>query len=469
MCFICPPAPSSRCTKTRSYDNLPSACEVGGSLPANRRSSDPNLNDKWQDHRRSLEINVAAAPDEGGDQEQEETWPNGSGEDPQADGGEGGDSESDDSPPPRDSQAEPLRVCCVSPPEVEEEELSAVGGAMGQVEKMVHEETTEKTTASADVEEEGGASCTLLRTTVDQQGALEDLEEKEEPLSPPVNGTLARGEDLVNGHDTEEPEEPEDGQPAPPADCQEAARSTSEDDGTTSPAENSSGQEEAPPPSGPCQAKHRTLLTNGFTDGSPKESDHGVLEVAPPLESSTETLTEDGYGRAELRLAHQSQPQETGENGCGSRTLNGLAPRPAAVLPPACNGEQGPLNALPSSRQAVASSSSYSYAPRGVCSLHRCCHAANRPAISPEQSGRGHLDDDGLTLHADVVQQRLRQIEAGHQMEVETLKKQLQELWSRLENQQYGGAHRLNGDMGDDLVGAEPPGSCGGVGGGFLI
>ena len=84
--------------------------------------------------------------------------------------------------------------------------------------------------------------------------------------------------------------------------------------------------------------------------------------------------------------------------------------------------------------------------------MHRWCHSVNRVANSPEQPSRSHLDDDGLTLHTDAIQQRLRQIEAGHQMEVETLKKQVQELWTRLENQQHTGSHRINGDMGDEVV-----------------
>uniref|UniRef100_A0A3B1ITA6 FYVE-type domain-containing protein n=1 Tax=Astyanax mexicanus TaxID=7994 RepID=A0A3B1ITA6_ASTMX len=49
---------------------------------------------------------------------------------------------------------------------------------------------------------------------------------------------------------------------------------------------------------------------------------------------------------------------------------------------------------------------------------------------SPQQ--RGVLDQDGLSVHCDAVQARLRQMEAGHQLQVETLKRQVQELWSRL-------------------------------------
>ncbi|KAK2910822.1 hypothetical protein Q8A67_002955 [Cirrhinus molitorella] len=52
--------------------------------------------------------------------------------------------------------------------------------------------------------------------------------------------------------------------------------------------------------------------------------------------------------------------------------------------------------------------------------------------VSGRLAALGHLDKDGLSLHSDAVQVRLRQMEAGHQLQVETLKKQVQELWSRL-------------------------------------
>jgi myotubularin-related protein 3/4 len=52
----------------------------------------------------------------------------------------------------------------------------------------------------------------------------------------------------------------------------------------------------------------------------------------------------------------------------------------------------------------------------------------------------------------DTIQQRLRQIEAGHQMEVDMLKKQVQELWSRLESHHHAASLRINGDIGDEVV-----------------
>uniref|UniRef100_A0A8C9YQV0 phosphatidylinositol-3,5-bisphosphate 3-phosphatase n=1 Tax=Sander lucioperca TaxID=283035 RepID=A0A8C9YQV0_SANLU len=262
-------APLGRRTKTRSFDNLPSACELGSSLAPNRRSSDPSLNEKWQDHRRSLELNMAVGPEGVGNQDQE-VRPNGVGPYP-----DGVDSELEDSPQPQGSHAELGQEASVSTAETgaeaEKAELSvAVGVAEGQMENILKEATKEE--AGADVQREGSAAVTHVITTVD----------------------------------------------------------------------------------------------------------------------------------TEVSLAS-----------CNSLILH----------------------------------------PRGSCSQHRWCHTLlGRAAISPEQPSRSHLDDDGLTLHTDAIQQRLRQIEAGHQMEVETLKKQVQELWSRLENQQHAGSHRINGDMGDEVT-----------------
>uniref|UniRef100_A0A5F8H8I7 FYVE zinc finger domain-containing protein n=1 Tax=Monodelphis domestica TaxID=13616 RepID=A0A5F8H8I7_MONDO len=73
-------------------------------------------------------------------------------------------------------------------------------------------------------------------------------------------------------------------------------------------------------------------------------------------------------------------------------------------------------------------------------------------AGSPEQPTRSHLDDDGMPVYTDAIQQRLRQIETGHQQEVETLKKQVQELRSRLESQCLNSSLRFNGDFGDEVM-----------------
>uniref|UniRef100_A0A8C4EZQ3 phosphatidylinositol-3,5-bisphosphate 3-phosphatase n=1 Tax=Dicentrarchus labrax TaxID=13489 RepID=A0A8C4EZQ3_DICLA len=217
--------PLARRTKTRSFDNLPSACELGSALAPNRRSSDPSLNEKWQDHRRSLELNMAVGPEGGGSQ----------------------------------------------------------------------------------------LPCSR----------------KEKGLETGEHGFI------------------------------------------------------------------RTL--NG---GSKRPS-------VSAFQSVSADLSRDG-----LCNGDSSEAEPCG----GPHWAKG-------------NGEKAPL-----SRQvSLASCNSLILHPRGSCSQHRWCHALlSRAAISPEQPSRSHLDDDGLTLHTDAIQQRLRQIEAGHQMEVETLKKQVQELSMKL-------------------------------------
>uniref|UniRef100_UPI0037E9448C myotubularin-related protein 3 isoform X2 n=1 Tax=Semicossyphus pulcher TaxID=241346 RepID=UPI0037E9448C len=510
--------PLARHTKTRSFDNLPSACELGNSLAPNRRSSDPSLNEKWQDHRRSLELNMAVGPEGGGNPDQE-ARPNGVG--PYLDEG---DSELDDSPQPLVSHAELGQGVsgnqAETVEEAEEAELSvAVGVAEGQMENILQEATKEE--AGADVQTEENAVVTNVINTVDTEVGKEAQAEEEDPCAE-ASGTKIQIEAFANGHHQEngvmEAEEDE----SPPQPAQEAEEldqqaaevtHTAEDQDAEDSSvqekllhgssESSSGEPEQP-------VVHRTL-TNGYVDSSPEEqaedketcphaeSDRGDLEQveqvdkrASLMESSTETLTEEACSRLELPAPppvcpnHQpcsegrSYPpcsrKETGEHGF-FRTLNGGSKRPSVSAFQSVSGDlsrdglsngdnsegepcggphwlKGNGERAPLSRQvSLASCNSLILHPRGSCSQHRWCHALlGRAAISPEQPSRSHLDDDGLTLHTDVIQQRLRQIEAGHQMEVETLKKQVQELWSRLENQQHAGSHRINGDMGDEVT-----------------
>uniref|UniRef100_A0A3B4ZPL3 phosphatidylinositol-3,5-bisphosphate 3-phosphatase n=1 Tax=Stegastes partitus TaxID=144197 RepID=A0A3B4ZPL3_9TELE len=478
-------APLGRRTKTRSFDNLPSACELGSSLAPNRRSSDPSLNEKWQDHRRSLELNMAAELRQGA----------------------------------------PVNL---AGEEAEEAELSvAVGVAEGQMENILQEATKEE--AGADVQKEGSAVVSEVINTGDTEVETEAKVEEEHQLTKADRPEIEQ-EIFTNGHHPEngvmENEEDGDSPTLPTQKDDELDQQATEvtqtsEDVVKQNVENSSVPEELA--HGPSEsslgepeepAAHRTI-TNGFVDRSPEElgideenspdseSDHGVSEPVEQLdkraslmESSTETLTEEACSRLELPAqppvclnrqpctdsrsqvpcSRKEKGLETGEHGF-IRTLNGGCKRPSVSAFQSasadlsrdglCNGDstdgdpcggphwaKGNGERAPLSRQvSLVSCNSLILHPRGSCSQHRWCHALHgRAAISPEQPSRSHLDDDGLTLHTDAIQQRLRQIEAGHQMEVETLKKQVQELWSRLENQQHAGSHRINGDMGDEVV-----------------
>ncbi|KAI1900710.1 hypothetical protein AGOR_G00052700 [Albula goreensis] len=456
-------APLGRLPKTRSFDNLPIACEVGGTMAPNRRSSDPSLNEKWQDHRRSLELNIGVGPEGGGNQEQD-----GRANNLQGGGGHRGNW------PDREADGESLLVengdglkdgdtfrSGVSVEEnVEEAELSvAVGVAEGQMENILQEASKED--AGAEPQKDAG----------------------------------------VNGHHPQGPaDEPEDAPPLPsvPPPTTEQPSESIEQPGQESQAssecETGPSSEEPSDSNGvsPAQPPHSQIrtMTNGHS--LPNRSMEQGEDRASIMESSTETLTEEGGIRptplgqlangsppmlsAEAKITHPSLRNGAEVEQGALRTLNG-SPRlpPGALQPtpvaepgregPLCNGEvsegEPRVNGerAPLSRQvSAASGGSLTLHARVSCggvgaSQHRCLHALlGRPPPSPEQPARSHLDDDGLTLHNDIIQQRLRQMEAGHQMEVETLKRQVQELWSRLESQQLCGSLRINGDVGDEVT-----------------
>uniref|UniRef100_A0A3Q4GYD3 phosphatidylinositol-3,5-bisphosphate 3-phosphatase n=1 Tax=Neolamprologus brichardi TaxID=32507 RepID=A0A3Q4GYD3_NEOBR len=467
-------APLGRRTKTRSFDNLPSACELGSSLAPNRRSSDPSLNEKWQDHRRSLELNSSVNPAED---------------------------------------------------KAEEAELSvAVGVAEGQMVNILQEATKEE--AGCDVPREDHADAAQIFNAVDQevdghveQHQMVDVSETVMKRDMFANGQLPENGEMKaqeNGDSFSVPTQKEEEE-----DQQEANASQRTEDLVTENVEESSVQEELAHVPKECStsepeepAAHRTINSDlmyrspeklGLDERScpDSESDHSVPESvelvdkrASLMESSTETLTEEVCGRVELPVqppvglnhhlmsdgrspvpsSKKEKGLETSEHGL-IRTLSEGSKRPSVSAFQSvradlsrdglCNGDnsegepsgapywaKGNVERAPLSRQvSVASCNSLILHPRGSCSQHRWCHALlGRVTMSPEQPTRSHLDDDGLTLHNDAIQQRLRQIEAGHQMEVETLKKQVQELWSRLENQQHIISHRINGDIGDEVV-----------------
>lgn len=400
--------------------------------------------------------------------------------------------------------------------EAEEAELSvAVGMAEGQMENILQEATKEEAGADQK-EGTAAASRVLstAEAAVEQEAKVEKQDECAKVNGTGVFGDGPHAENGV-GEDESPPLSPlkelhqqvaEVIQTPEDLGKQDVENSSVQEELGHGPSESSSGEPEP-------HAAHRTI-SNGFMDKSPEEtganeetgpdseSDNGVSEPleqkdkrASLMESSTETLTEEACSRLEppaqppVYLSRQpcsdgrSQPPcsrkdkgvELGEHGF-IRTLNGGSKRPSVSAfqcvsadlsrDGLCNGDssdgepcgphwvKGNGERAPLSRQvSLASCNSLILHPRCSCSQHRWCYALlGRATISPEQPSRSHLDDDGLTLHTDAIQQRLRQIQVGHQMEVETLKKQVQELWSRLENQQHAGSHRINGDMGDEVV-----------------
>ncbi|XP_051750719.1 myotubularin-related protein 3-like isoform X2 [Ctenopharyngodon idella] len=145
------------------------------------------------------------------------------------------------------------------------------------------------------------------------------------------------------------------------------------------------------------------------TSGSPE--DHAEKH---PHNENTE-LPSDGLhlnNHAPFTITHDpsesSSQSSTESSSSPNHTLNGV-----------CSPSQHPVHplSLPSANQDSQQTSPTS---------------PHKPVGRGSAAALGHLDTDGLSLHSDAVQVRLRQMEAGHQLQVETLKKQVQELWSRL-------------------------------------
>ncbi|XP_042287009.1 myotubularin-related protein 4 isoform X2 [Thunnus maccoyii] len=84
---------------------------------------------------------------------------------------------------------------------------------------------------------------------------------------------------------------------------------------------------------------------------------------------------------------------------------------------------------------AMAALNSYSLAGHQLLPVSYSSPSAS--SSPPPPQAPAYLDDDGLPVPMDAVQQRLRQIEAGYKQEVEVLRQQVRQLQMRLESKQY--------------------------------
>ncbi|XP_070241976.1 phosphatidylinositol-3,5-bisphosphate 3-phosphatase MTMR3 isoform X5 [Bos mutus] len=472
--------PLSRLPKTRSFDNLTTACDNTVPL-ASRRSSDPSLNEKWQEHRRSLELSTLAGPGE--------------------------------EPVEPDSLGKPTKVLGGA-------ELSvAAGVAEGQMENILQEATKEESgveepahSGVQEVKEEAlleegsrGKSPEGSARELDQQPEVGEASLRSHPgtsLSGLSQGVPEQGGHSVLPSSLQEPPREEGSQEVPMEPSQIGA--TAED------------REEAVIP-----VSADVAVDSGTSQSSSLPSQVSFETRGPNMDGSVDMLMEDkvksdsgpqGHHRpgpvhsgwlggkdvlppaVEPRPAERSLAERPQLGPVVHRTSPGSARSPAhspSALPLAeckeglvCNG--APETENKASEQPPGLSTLQKYpTPNGHCangetgrskdSLSRqlsatSCSSAHvhtrslhpkwlhghsgRPSAagSPEQPSRSHLDDDGMPVYTDTIQQRLRQIESGHQQEVETLKKQVQELRSRLESQYLTSSLRFNGDFGDEVM-----------------
>ncbi|XP_006894838.1 PREDICTED: myotubularin-related protein 3 isoform X3 [Elephantulus edwardii] len=468
-------SPLSRLPKTRSFDNLTTACD--NTMPlASRRSSDPSLNEKWQEHRRSLELSSLAGPGE--------------------------------EPADVDSVGRPARGLGGA-------ELSvAAGVAEGQMENILqeaskeesgveepaHRDETQKVKEEVHLENESQRQMPARPACVVELGDAApgshlgpDLSVSSPGVSEPYGGHSVLPSLLQESPTGEDPlqipvEQPQIG--AVPEDGEEAALpvpvGTKVGCGT-------SQSSSLLPPHVPPEARGPSV--DMLTEDKVRPENEPQSHHRSSLVNSGRLGGKDILGQAiEPRASERNLLERPSMGAEVHRTLPGHAHSPACspcALPLAeckeglvCNGAPEPENKASEQPRELSPLQKYP-TPNGHCnngeagrskdSLSRQLSAvgcnsthfhsrtlhhkwlqshSGRPSVvsSPDQPSRSHLDDDGMPVYTDTIQQRLRQIESGHLQEVETLKKQVQELRSRLESQYLTSSLRFNGDFGDEVM-----------------
>uniref|UniRef100_A0A8C6YFD0 phosphatidylinositol-3,5-bisphosphate 3-phosphatase n=1 Tax=Naja naja TaxID=35670 RepID=A0A8C6YFD0_NAJNA len=426
--------PLSRLPKTRSFDNLTTACD--SSAPTtNRRSSDPSLNEKWQEHRRSLELSNLGNP---GD-----------------DLFEG------------ESLGKQGRTLIGA-------ELS-VAVAEGQMENILQEATKEEGSL------EENTRCSQERAGKEGEGDLPlDKEhrtehltgpatvcEKSDPDAEPLLDNPVSSQQVVS-QGASELHGQEKGHPAVPCTVQKPTQGGELPLGFwDNPGKSKvSREEEEEEEEGDNTSSSSAEAENAPSPAHPIPPLPVGLEAATPnMESSTETLTETGVRaeRAQKASSHWHHPADNSVSDLSQMVESRLeredlmdAHKLAAALNRTPYSSNPSPCALPLTdyKEVVCNGDLKYSAPNG--NLHhkwvQAIPGRQQTGGSPDQPARNHLDDDGMPIYADVIQQRLRQIESGHQQEVESLKKQVQELKSRLESQYLNSSLRFNGEYGDEVT-----------------
>ncbi|KAM5237661.1 phosphatidylinositol-3,5-bisphosphate 3-phosphatase MTMR3 [Ctenodactylus gundi] len=476
--------PLSRLPKTRSFDNLTTACDSTVPL-ASRRSSDPSLNEKWQEHRRSLELSSLA----------------GSGEEP---------------PIPADNLGKPSKVPGGA-------ELSvAAGVAEGQMENILQEATKEESSVEDPVHrgivkvpevKEEALSVKESQRVMAESSAIVPYKEPEvddatlrnhpdtclslssqdipgqlggHSVPPSLLPTPLRGEDIQEvpveqphmGSITENREDAvlpirvdvnvgygiSFSSSLLPSQGPFETRGPNVDRSM-----NMLMEDKVKSESGsqvyhrPCQVTSDRFSSKDMLPPSlePRHAERSLVERPPGV--SVVQRTSPGSTLSPIRALCALPLAECKEglvcNGApetenkASEQLLGLVPLQKYPLPNGhcTSGEVG--SSKDSLNHQLSAKSCSSAHLRNL--HHKWLHSySGRPSTtsSPDQPSRSHLDDDGMPLYTDTIQQRLRQIESGHQQEVETLKKQVQELKSRLESQYLTSSFRFNGDFGDEVT-----------------
>ncbi|TKS83612.1 Myotubularin-related protein 4 [Collichthys lucidus] len=181
----------------------------------------------------------------------------------------------------------------------------------------------------------------------------------------------------------------------------------------------------------------QSQLTDLSLLGSHWESVQGLVQ------SACSSATHSGVGRALQANAYQSRRLASKLlRAQGFAIANGSqCCRREALCCPSSPLQPGWLSAARSAGYAglygpaAAALNSYSLAGHQLLPVSFSSPSAS--SSPPPPQAPAYLDDDGLPVPMDAVQQRLRQIEAGYKQEVEVLRQQVRQLQMRLESKQY--------------------------------
>ncbi|KTG43705.1 hypothetical protein cypCar_00030895 [Cyprinus carpio] len=359
-----------RLPKTRSMDNLVSACENGVALT--RTSSDPNLNKHCQEGRPALESNQPAAIQSAC----EETSSSVSREDDLR-------VEPCLTTQPLPSlphplaidQAPPLPVTNQAPPQIPISSPQEIRTA---------ENTNPPPLCNGDVENASGSANS--EAIAPMEASVETL--TEQSAIPPSRKAIdvAFEMPIQNGELVPARERP------PPADYAKAAR----------------------------RLISQSQLTELSLLGSQWDSVQGLVQSA-----CGGAIQHGSYHSR--RLANKLLRAHTGSANGGPCCRRDPLRAPGSPI------QSGWFSAVKNSSYAAICSSAASSLAMGP-SFRQLLPSHSSPSSSGSPV---YLDDDGLPVAVDAVQQRLRQIEASYKQEVEVLRRQVRQLQLKLESKQF--------------------------------
>ncbi|KAG9339761.1 hypothetical protein JZ751_022427, partial [Albula glossodonta] len=435
-----------RLPKTRSMDNLVSACE--NEVPLTRTSSDPNLNKHCQEGRPALEPvtgvggGMADGPEEEGVTDEE---------------AEPGTQAPPMSPPIVPEEAGPNRENCVGVA-LEEPCLTTQPLPTLHCTSEIQEGTGPTLAPCSAYTPNPNPTPNTPQVLPLENGHAYPHQAQPQPMLQGVEGdprtadrTPSPGSDARVLAVCEAPLPGNRGVPLGPA----AATATTTVELQTF--KNLSQSPAAPPTDNSAKPPLLDQVVNGAgpEEGEEDEEPEEEVETAP----GHLTMVPARTASARKLVSSQGQLSDFTLLGSNWDSVQGLMQSACGAIQQQGQGPQGPQNRRLANRLLRAQG----VAPAGQCCRSRensrlagswlstavrssaLCSSRQLTAPPPSSSSTpppngtapSYLDDDGLPVAMDAVQQRLRQIEAGYKQEVEVLRRQVRQLQMKLESRQY--------------------------------